>query len=166
MKTNFFERNGIAVFYVLQVLFILLAIAEAYCHSWLGIVTNLVMVLAIAVFITHVRMSIRRKGTISMLMDLVVLIAHSKVQEQENKEDKQSTEEDAKQQMLDSLVGLTIVDVESGKCDFCPSEPTDCKKLILADGSHICVKDMSKPRTGEELNGKLEAVKSTIDFTK
>lgn len=33
---------------------------------------------------------------------------------------------------------------KSGKCDFCPSEPTDCKKIILADGSHICVKDMSK----------------------
>ena len=144
MKTNFFERNGIAVFYALQVLFILLAIAEAYCHSWLGVVSNLVMVLAIAVFITHVRMSIRRTGTISMLMDLVVLIAHSKVQEQENKEDKQSTEEEvaAKQQMLDSLVGLTIV--KTGHCDTCPNEKYDCKKLILADGSHICVKDMSK----------------------
>ncbi|UWH92369.1 MAG: hypothetical protein [Bacteriophage sp.] len=144
MKTNFFERNGIAVFYALQVLFILLAIAEAYCHRWLGVVSNLVMVLAIAVFITHVRMSIRRKGTISMLMDLVVLIAHSKVQEQENKEDKQSTEEEvaAKQQMLDSLVGLTIV--KTGHCDTCPNEKSDCKKLILADGSHICVKDMTK----------------------
>lgn len=144
MKTNFFERNGIAVYKALQVLFILLAIAEAYCHRWLAIVSNLVMALAIAEFITYVRMSIRRKGTISMLMDLVVLIAHSKVQEKENKEDKQLTEEEvaAKQQMLDSLVGLTIV--EAGKCDFCPSEPTDCKKLILADGSHICVKDMSK----------------------
>ena len=52
----------------------------------------------------------------------------------------------AAQKMRESLVGLTIV--ESGKCDFCPSETTDCKKLILADGSHICVKDMSK------LNGK------------
>lgn len=37
-----------------------------------------------------------------------------------------------------TLVGLTIV--EAGKCDCCPSETTDCKKLILADGSHICVK--------------------------
>ena len=41
-----------------------------------------------------------------------------------------------------SLVGLTIV--EAGKCDSCTSEPTDCKKLILADGSHICVKDITK----------------------
>lgn len=48
----------------------------------------------------------------------------------------------AAQKMRDNLVGLTIV--EAGKCDFCPSETTDCKKLILADGSHICVKDMSK----------------------
>ena len=59
------------------------------------------------------------------------------------------TQEAAAQKMRESLVGLTIV--EAGKCDFCPSEPTDCKKLILADGSHICVKDMSKPRTGEEV---------------
>ena len=46
------------------------------------------------------------------------------------------------QKIRESLVGLTIV--ESGKCDICTSETTDCKKLILADGSHICVKDMSK----------------------
>lgn len=45
----------------------------------------------------------------------------------------------AAQKMRESLVGLTIV--ESDKCDSCPSETTGCKKLILADGSHICVKD-------------------------
>lgn len=48
----------------------------------------------------------------------------------------------AAQKIRESLVGLTIV--EAGKCDFCPSDTTDCKKLILADGSHIYVKDMSK----------------------
>ena len=48
----------------------------------------------------------------------------------------------AAQKMRESLVGITIV--ESGKCDLFQSEPTDCKKLILADGSHICVKDMTK----------------------
>ena len=42
----------------------------------------------------------------------------------------------------ESLVGLTIVD--AGHCDICPNEKSDCKKLILADGSHICLKDMSK----------------------
>ena len=74
MKTHFFEKNGIVVLYALQVCFILLAIMEAICHRWLGgIVSNLVMVLAVAVFIIHVRMSIRRKGT----MDLVASIAHS-----------------------------------------------------------------------------------------
>ena len=148
MKTNIFEKNGIAVLYVLQVLFVLLAIAEAYCHRWLGIVSNLVMVLAVAVFIMHVRLSIKRKGTICMLMDLVTLMAHSKAQEIKLKKapkgDKQETEEDAaaKQKYLDSLVGLTIV--KTGHCDTCPNEKSDCKKLILADGSHICVKDMSK----------------------
>lgn len=29
----------------------------------------------------------------------------------------------------------------TGRCDTCPYEHTDCKKLILADGSHICVKN-------------------------
>ena len=60
--------------------------------------------------------------------------------EQHEKENAQAAA--AAQKMRDNLVGLTIV--EAGKCDFCPSETTDCKKLILADGSHICVKDMSK----------------------
>lgn len=41
-----------------------------------------------------------------------------------------------------SLVGYTIVD--NAKCDCCPNEQSDCYKLILADGSHICVKDMSE----------------------
>ena len=59
--------------------------------------------------------------------------------EQQEKENAQTA---AAKKVSESLVGLTIV--ESGKCDFCQSEPTDCKKLILADGSHICVKDMSK----------------------
>ena len=38
----------------------------------------------------------------------------------------------------DGLVGRTII--ETGHCDTCPNEKSDCKKLILADGSHICVK--------------------------
>ena len=41
-----------------------------------------------------------------------------------------------------SLVGYTIVD--NAKCDCCPNEQSDCYKLILADGSHICVKNMSE----------------------
>ena len=61
--------------------------------------------------------------------------------EQKQLEAAQAVAADA-QKMRESLVGLTIV--ESGKCDFCTSETTDCMKLILADGSHICVKDMSK----------------------
>lgn len=61
--------------------------------------------------------------------------------EQQEKENAQAAVAAAKK-AHESLVGLTIV--EAGKCDFCPSEPTNCKKLILADGSHICVRDMSK----------------------
>lgn len=61
--------------------------------------------------------------------------------EQKKQEAAQAVAADA-QKMRESLVGLTIV--ESGKCDFSSSELTDSKKLILADGSHIFVKDMSK----------------------
>ena len=38
--------------------------------------------------------------------------------------------------MIDDLLGCMIV--AAGECDHCPNEQTDCKKLILADGSHIC----------------------------
>ena len=61
--------------------------------------------------------------------------------EQKQQEAAQAVDADA-QKMRESLVGLTIV--ESGIGDSCPSEPIDSKKLILADGSHIFVKDMSK----------------------
>lgn len=61
--------------------------------------------------------------------------------EQKQLEAAQAVAADA-QKMRESLVGLTIV--EAGKCDFWPSETTDCKTIILADGSHIFVKDMSK----------------------
>lgn len=61
--------------------------------------------------------------------------------EQKQLEAAQAVAADA-QKMRESLVGLTIV--ESGICDSCSSEPIDSKKLILADGSHIFVKDMSK----------------------
>ena len=151
MKTNFFEKNGIALLICMLVIFILLAIAQAACHNWLGVAADLVMALSIVVFALNMRVAGKRKQTICMLMDLVEMIARSKVMEKERKQEdapsdnnKQETEEDAaaKQKYLDSLVGLTIV--ESGKCDFCPNDGTDCKKLILADGAHICVKDMSK----------------------
>ena len=38
--------------------------------------------------------------------------------------------------MVDDLLGCMIV--AAGKCDFCPNKDLDCKKLVLADGSHIC----------------------------
>ena len=160
MKTNFFEKNGIALLICMLVIFVMLALAQAACHNWLGVAADLVMALSIVVFALNMRVAGKRKQTICMLMDLVEMIARSKVMEKERKQEdapsdgnkqettpsdnKQEAEEDAaaKQKYLDSLVGLTIV--ETGKCDFCPNDGTDCKKLILADGAHICVKDMSK----------------------
>lgn len=50
----------------------------------------------------------------------------------------------AADQQMQSLVGLTVV--KAGRCDSCPSEPTDCKKLQLADGSYICLVDNRKNR--------------------
>ncbi len=36
------------------------------------------------------------------------------------------------------LVGKTIVRVDDQKCETCPNECYECKKLIAA-GGHICV---------------------------
>lgn len=41
--------------------------------------------------------------------------------------------------LLKSLVGMTVC--EASHCDTCPLESTDCKKLILIDGSVICVRN-------------------------
>lgn len=75
-------------------------------------------------------------------MSAYVEILGQRIDEAKMEQKQQEAAQAAAQKMRKNLVGLTIV--EAGKCDFCPSEPTDCKKLILADGSHICVKDMSK----------------------
>lgn len=75
-------------------------------------------------------------------MSAYVEILGQRIDEAKMEQQRQKPEQAAAavQKMRESLVGLTIVD--AGKCDFCPSEPTDCKKLILADGSHICVKKL------------------------
>jgi hypothetical protein len=44
--------------------------------------------------------------------------------------------------MIDDLLGCMIV--AAGKCDFCPNKDLDCKKLILADGTHICCVRLDK----------------------
>jgi hypothetical protein len=44
--------------------------------------------------------------------------------------------------MIDDLLGCMIV--TAGKCDFCPNKDLDCKKLILADGTHICCVRLDK----------------------
>lgn len=62
--------------------------------------------------------------------------------QEERKKNEVQEFQQAQTEMCKSLVGLTVV--EAGRCDVCPSECDDCKKLILADGSHICLKDTSK----------------------
>lgn len=54
--------------------------------------------------------------------------------------------------MIDDLLGCMIV--AAGKCDHCPNEHTDCKKLILADGTHICCvrQDMNICDDGRQTN--------------
>lgn len=42
--------------------------------------------------------------------------------------------------MLESLIGMQVIDAFPGKCDTCPEEPTDCKKLQLTGGSYICLR--------------------------
>lgn len=42
--------------------------------------------------------------------------------------------------MLESLIGMQVIDAFPGKCDTCPEELTDCKKLQLTGGSYICLR--------------------------
>lgn len=42
--------------------------------------------------------------------------------------------------MLESLIGMQVIDAFPGKCDTCPEEHTDCKKLQLTGGSNICLR--------------------------
>lgn len=60
--------------------------------------------------------------------------------------DRKLQAEEAAYQQRQALVGMTVV--EAGRCDSCPSEPTNCKKLQLADGSYICLKDFTKEDCG------------------
>jgi len=71
------------------------------------------------------------------------ILSH-RIDEAKGEESKKEAQvfQQAQTEMCKSLVGLTVV--EAGRCDDCPSECGDCKKLILADGSHICLKDTSK----------------------
>ena len=62
--------------------------------------------------------------------------------------DRKLQAEEAAYQQRQALVGLTVV--EAGRCDSCPSEPTNCKKLQLADGSYICLVDNRKNRAEPE----------------
>lgn len=53
----------------------------------------------------------------------------------------------------ENLVGMTVIPTQ--QCDTCPDEQSACKKLILADGTHICLK-ASVP--GGSQSGQIEAV--------
>lgn len=72
-----------------------------------------------------------------------------KAEEREKAElDRKLQAEEAAYQQRQALVGLTVV--KAGRCDSCPNEPTDCKKLQLADGSYICLVDNRKNRAEPE----------------
>jgi hypothetical protein len=54
--------------------------------------------------------------------------------------------------MLESLIGMQVIDAFPGKCDTCPEEPTDCKKLQLTGGSYICLR---QPCASKDYNPNL-----------
>ena len=53
----------------------------------------------------------------------------------------------------ENLVGMTVIPTQ--QCDTCPDEQSACKKLILADGTHICLK--ATVPSGSQ-SGQIEAV--------
>ena len=55
-------------------------------------------------------------------------------------EKKQQDAAEAEKKMRETLVGKIVV--SAGKCDTCLDETSNCVKVALADGSHICLQDL------------------------
>lgn len=55
-------------------------------------------------------------------------------------EQKVNEEDEAEKKMRETLVGKIVV--SAGKCDTCLDETSNCVKVALADGSHICLQDL------------------------
>lgn len=55
-------------------------------------------------------------------------------------EQKQQEAAKAEKKMRENLVGKFVV--SAGKCDTCLDETSNCVKVALADGSHICLQDV------------------------
>ena len=75
----------------------------------------------------------------------------------EQKQQEAAEAASAAQKMSEGINGLCYLS-KAGKCDLCPDESDECKKLILADGSHICV----RPIHVEEVRHESVSGKETI----
>jgi hypothetical protein len=99
----------------------------------------------------QVDLAMQRKAMSHYLGVLAVRIDGEKAEEgwQKAKEEEEPVQCKG---MIDDLLGCMIV--AAGKCDHCPNEQTDCKKLVLADGSHICCvrQDMNICDDGRQAN--------------
>lgn len=144
MKQNFIERNYVAVFKTLQVVYIILAGVEAFDHELAGFFSNLVFVVAIEVFIKAARLEKRKDAAINLHIDYYKLDGEEEEGKTVNEEEEKIGNEvnpnlspDQCRDEIRSLAGRTIR--EPHKCDNCPNETAGCKKLILAGGDHICV---------------------------
>ena len=135
MKQNFIERNYVAVFKTLQVVYIILACVEASRHDWLDVVSNLLFAVCIELIIKS------KQSARKVSKKVEVLFTWNKGEEEEEEkignEEKPNLSPDHCSDEIRSLAGRTIR--EPHKCDNCPNETDGCKKLILAGGDHICV---------------------------
>ena len=130
MKQNFIERNYVAVFKTLQVVYIILACVEAAFHEWAGVFSNLVFVAVIEIFIKAARLERRKDAAINLHID------YSKLDgEEEEKicnEENPNLSPDQCRDEIRSLAGRTIR--EPHKCDNCPNE-TKCVSAMMISGS-------------------------------
>ena len=67
MKQNFIERNFVAIFKTLQVIFVILACVEAAYHNWWSVVSNLMFAVCIETFIKAEQSSRKVRKKVEML---------------------------------------------------------------------------------------------------
>lgn len=95
MKLDFIERNIVAVFKTLQVVYIILACIEAFDHKLAGAFSNLIFVVAIEMFIKAAQLEKRKDAVINLHIDYYKLDGEEDEEEEKiGNEEKPNLEHD------------------------------------------------------------------------
>lgn len=123
---KFIEKNRTTLLKGIQAVFILLAVGQAYWHSASGVISNILMIVALEVFIYVAQINKKQSATIYMLVDGIKQYQKKNVEAQDNK----------------------VEVIKPGHCDTCPNcdnQDIDCKKLYIQGIGDVCfVKNSTK----------------------